>query len=128
MKIMSNTTNDIEGDGVLESFLSTHGKIQVHNFLIYGKPINEELDLLVKGLCVQLNLMDLLKKDICVFTENIDEEKAVAYKLFQGTLVTFAFTELEDLTPVVQTVIEDGLLFLRYKNEYLGSVLRTCDV
>lgn len=106
----------------LGDFINSHDNVTTHNFFIYGLPSEEEIGILVRGLYFQLDTLGVsLKRNGMVFVEEIDEETAVAFEQYRGVALTFAVSSKKDVSEVIQMVVLDGLEYLRYKCDYLGS-------
>ena len=59
---------------------------------------------------------------IAIFFDEINEEQAVAYNVYQGTSLSFVFAgDFSSFEKEIKTVVLDGLEYLRYKVDYLGS-------
>ena len=105
-------------DADIQEWIERYGSATSFNFIVYGDIKHEEVDLLIKGLIVQLE--DKQAKSMAVFFDPITEEQAVAWKMYRGSTLTFVLAgELEHLEPMVSHIILDGLEYLRYKSEYL---------
>jgi hypothetical protein len=106
-------------DPEIQSWIDKHGLATSMNFIVYGDMVQEEADLLVKGVIVQSASNDLTN-NFAVFYDPINEEQARAWDTFQGTSLTFVFAgTIKDDQIIIET-IQDGLRFLRYKYDYLG--------
>jgi hypothetical protein len=106
-------------DSEIQGWIDNHGLATSLTFLVYGDMIQEEADLLVKG--VLLGLLDTEEQNnFAVFYDPINEEQARAWGTFQGTSLCFVFAGVLDNDEEILMTIKDGLSFLRYKFDYLG--------
>jgi len=113
-------------DETIVEWIDRYGNATSFNFIVYGIIKDEDINMLMRGVMFQL-LMD--KQSIAapwIVTDEIDEEKAVAMKTFQGMSVSFVFGgEVLMIEETIKKLVSDGLDYLRFKNEYLGYHL--CD-
>ena len=108
-------------DTQIQEWIEELGSATSFTFLVYGNLREEELATLIKGLVFHLNCKGQ-QLETAVFSEYIDEDMAVAWNTYQGTSISFIFGgDVLDIEPEVVEVIQDGLKYLRYKNDYLGS-------
>lgn len=107
-------------DADIQKWIEQHGVATSFTFMAYGKLSHDEVNLLVKGLIVQLEDFDDNK--MAVFFDEVSEEQAVAWNIYRGTSITFVFAGDETLIEeIIKTIICDGLEYLRYKAEYISS-------
>lgn len=122
--------------GSLDDYVNTHSKSYLHKVMIYGKPTEEEIHLLIRGIAFMM--LKTKQLDVIATTEEggmalsidfIGEKEAVAFNGYQGTLLQLIFLESnEELDDTIKTLLCDGLDFLRYKYDYLGMFERVSDV
>ena len=103
----------------LDEFINSHDVVQTYQFLIYGVPTEEEISLLARGLFFQFQ--DNPEEKAIVVAQHIDEETAVALNQYRGVVLTFAFASRKKKEPLIRTIVLDGIEYLRYKAEYLGT-------
>ena len=107
-------------DEQIQNWIETHGLATSFTFVIYGQLKQHEVDLVIKGLVVCLDEIENGK--IAIFFDEINEEQAVAYNVYQGTSLSFVFAgDFSSFEKEIKTVVLDGLEYLRYKVDYLGS-------
>ena len=107
-------------DAQIQEWIENHGAATSFNFIIYGDINHDEVELLIKGLIVQLEVKDA--QSMAVFFDPIDEKQAVAWKMYRGTTLTFVFAgDKGNLEEMVSHIILDGLEYLRFKAEYIQS-------
>ena len=107
-------------DADIQKWIEQHGVATSFTFMAYGKLSHDEVDLLIKGLIVQLADFDDTK--MAVFFDEVSEEQAVAWKVYQGTSLSFVFAgDYSSFEEEIKMVVLDGLEYLRYKAEYLGT-------
>tara|TARA_R100000734_G_C3318724_1_gene113259 strand:+ start:3067 stop:3420 length:354 start_codon:yes stop_codon:yes gene_type:complete len=109
-------------DPEIQNWIDEHGLATSMNFIVYGDMVQEEADLLVKGVIIQLANNDL-NNNFAVFYDPIDEKQARAWDTFQGTSLTFVFAGTIEDDQMIIEIIQDGLRYLRYKYDYLGHKL-----
>jgi len=108
-------------DKEIQNWIESHGVATSFTFIVYGDLLQEEVDLLIKGLVIMLE-DEIHTKSMAIFFDKISEEEAVAWKVYRGTSLSFVFAgDVIQLEPVIQMVIGDGLEYLRYKSEYISS-------
>lgn len=111
------------GDETIQEWIDLHGTITCFSFIVYGMLDEENIKLLSRGLAFAL--IDILATNqfhLALSHENIDEEKAVALNQFQGTSINFIFGgDLSKEEKRIVSIVSDGLDFLRFKNEFLGT-------
>ncbi|BCV03177.1 MAG: hypothetical protein CM15mV62_470 [uncultured marine virus] len=117
---MVTVSNDTIVEDSLSEFINSNEVVQTYRFFVYGLPNEEEISLLARGLFFQFEKLPV-KGEAIVTAEEIDENKAVAFNLFRGAVLTFAFATKEDMEDMVKGIILDGLDYLRYKVDYLGA-------
>tara|TARA_R100000482_G_C5128507_1_gene150278 strand:- start:1120 stop:1479 length:360 start_codon:yes stop_codon:yes gene_type:complete len=106
--------NDVE----IQKWIERHGVATSFTFIVYADISDEEVELLIKGLVVQITEH---AKSMAVFFDKINEEQAVAWNVYRGTSLTFVFAgDKEEIEPIIKHIIEDGLEYLKYKAEYLS--------
>lgn len=107
-------------DEQIQLWIENHGLATSFTFLVYGEVKQKEIDLLIKGLVVCLDEIESGK--IAIFYDSINEEQAVAWDVFQGTSISFVFAgDFSSYEKDIKTVVLDGLDYLRYKVDYLGT-------
>jgi len=110
-------------DETIQEWIDLHGTVTCFNFIVYGKISEEDITLLSRGLAFAL--VDVLVTNqfhLALSHENIDEKKAVALNQFQGTSINFIFGgNLSKEEKRIVTIVSDGLGFLRFKSEFLGT-------
>jgi len=107
-------------DEDIQKWIEQHGAATSFTFMAYGTLNHDEVDLLTKGLLVQLADFDNTK--MAVFFDEVSEEQAVAWNIYRGTSITFVFAGDEMLIEeIIKHIICDGLEYLRYKAEYVSS-------
>ena len=112
-------------DETIIEWIDMYGNATSFNFIVYGIIKEEDINMLMRGVMFQL-LKDHQNRPMLIVTDEIDEEKAVAMKAFQGMSVSFVFGgEVLMIEDSIKRLVSDGLQYLRYKNEYLGYHL--CD-
>jgi len=107
----------------LDDYINTRSRVVTFQFFIFGHISEDDITMRTQGLFIQLKLQEYpTNDDNIVFAELIDEEKAKAYDCWQGVSLTFGFTSLTlSAEPVVRDTVVDGLMFLRYRYDYLGA-------
>lgn len=109
------------GDSVIQEWLEEHGNATSFTFVVFGILKQEDVDLLIKGVICAFEHRNLHHK-MAVFYDYIDEEQAVAWNTYQGTSLVFIFAgDMLDAEEQLVSLVQDGLKFLRFKNEYLGN-------
>jgi hypothetical protein len=105
----------------LNALLSKHGKIKTFTFFVYGKPTEEEIDLVNRGLYFRIILATRIDKETSVMlAEEIDEDAAKQLDCYQGTRLVFAFAQDNIDNALVSETIMEGLDFIRYKADFIG--------
>jgi hypothetical protein len=108
-------------DTQIQSWIEKFGTVTSFTFVVYGDMKEEELATIIKGLVFHLNCKNF-QLETAVFSEHINEEKAVAWNTYQGTSISFVFAgDVLDIENEVIEVVQDGLKYLRYKNDYMGN-------
>jgi|TARA_R100000030_G_scaffold96664_2_gene85025 hypothetical protein len=108
-------------DEVIMHWIDEYGVATKFTFMVYGQLKEEEVDLLIKGLVLQLE-GKYTTKNMAVFFDEINEEQAVAWNTYRGTSLAFIFAgDILKYEPLVQAIIEDGLEFLKYKAKYISG-------
>ena len=114
-------------DETIVKWIDMYGNATSFNFIVYGIIKEGDINMLMRGVMFQL-LKDKQSYPcpMLIVTDEINEEKAVAMKAFQGTSVSFVFGgEVLMIEDTIKKLVSDGLDYLRFKNEYLGYHL--CD-
>jgi hypothetical protein len=107
-------------DEQIQNWIENHGVATSYTFLIYGDVKQHEVDVLIKGLVVCLDEIEQGK--IAIFYDTINEEQAVAWEVYQGTSLSFVFAgDYSSFENEIKTIVLEGLEYLRYKAEYLGT-------
>lgn len=122
--------------GSLDNYINTHSKTYLHKVMIYGKPTEDELHLLIKGIAFmmlktkQLDLIATTEKGgMALCMDFIGEKEAVAFNGYQGTLLQIILLDSnKELDETIEFLLCDGLDYLRYKYDYLGMFERVSDV
>ena len=104
----------------MSELIEEFGKVRCFNFFVYGNILPEEVKILGKGLGVQVTMSEPNAK-LALFSENIDEELAVALDCYRGSTLTVIFGGDTELEEMVQAVILDGLEYYKYYAEYKGT-------
>jgi len=114
-------------DETIIKWIDMYGSATSFNFIIYGLINEEDVNMLMKGVMYQLiKTQPNHPRPMLIITDDIDEEKAVALKSFQGTSVSFVFGgEVLMIEDTIKKLVFDGLDYLRFKSDYLGHHL--CD-
>lgn len=111
----------------LDEFINKNGIVQTYRFFVYGEPNTEEVDMLIRGLLFQF--LEASKDYLTmVVAEKVDEDSAVLFNKYRGVVLTFAFATKDKPEELVENVILDGLEYLRFKAEYLGTKERVSNV
>lgn len=104
----------------IQKWIEHHGAATSFTFMVYGALKEIEANLLIKGL-VYLIDHESVNSKMAVYYDPIDEEKAVAWEIYQGTSLQFIFAgDIIESEETIKTIILDGLEFLKYKAEYIG--------
>lgn len=108
-------------DEVIQQWITEKGKATSFTFIVYGQLKEEECTTLVRGLTFFLEVNQEII-EMVAFLDKIDEKQAVAWNTFQGTSLSLVFAgDKLYLEEQITEVIQDGLDYLKYKNDYLGS-------
>jgi len=110
-------------DDIIQKWILEKGRATSFTFLIYGDLTDEQSEVLIRGLSffLEINGSD---SEMVASTEKIDEKRAVAWNTFQGTSLSIIFGgDRLSLEEHIIEVITDGLNYLRFKYDYLGSNL-----
>ena len=108
-------------DEQIQEWIENHGQATSFTFIIYGEPTDEELDIIIKGLIIFLQLPEDYLGKVAIFNDSIIEEQAIAWDVYRGTSLSFVFAgEFKKKEDIVKKLVLDGLDYLRYKCEYLG--------
>tara|TARA_R110002167_G_scaffold138444_2_gene325651 strand:- start:175 stop:534 length:360 start_codon:yes stop_codon:yes gene_type:complete len=109
-------------DEQIQHWIADHGTATSFTFIVYSKIQEFEVDLLIRGLVLSLHLPPEFESKIAIFYDNIDEEQAVAWKAYRGTSISFVFAgDFSDLEKEIKQIVLEGLEYLRYKSDYLGT-------
>lgn len=107
-------------DEQIQHWIENYGLATSFTFVIYGEMKQHEIDLLIKGLV--LGLDEIENGKFAIFFDTINEEQAVAWNVYQGTSLSFVFAgDYSSFEKEIKMVVLDGLEYLRYKAEYLGT-------
>ena len=108
-------------DEQIQEWIENHGQATSFTFIIYGEPNDEELDIIIKGLIIFLQLPEDYLGKVAIFNDPIIEEQAIAWDVYRGTSLCFVFAgDFKKKEDIVKKLVLDGLDYLRYKCEYLG--------
>tara|TARA_R100000231_G_scaffold134059_1_gene107340 strand:- start:1626 stop:1979 length:354 start_codon:yes stop_codon:yes gene_type:complete len=107
-------------DEQIQHWIENYGLATSFTFVIYGDLKQYEVDLIIKGLVLGLDEIEHGK--IAIFFDTINEEQAVAWNVYQGSSLSFVFAgDFSAFEEEIKMLVLDGLKYLRYKADYLGT-------
>ena len=108
-------------DSEIQNWIQKHGVVSSFTFIVYGNIPQNDVDVLTQGLI--FHLKDFLKiGEMIVLFDPINEHEARAWNVYQGTSIAFIVAkDTLHLEENIKEIILEGLEFLRFKADYLGS-------
>jgi len=107
-------------DSLIQEWLTRFDDLTSFSFMVYFELDEPTLQFLAKGLVARLNFIGD-EGLFAVVHDTVDEELAKALGTYRGTSFTIIFPGMcEDLEPLIEDTILEGLKFIRVKAEYLG--------
>jgi hypothetical protein len=108
-------------DSEIQDWIQKHGVVSSFTFIVYGNILPPDVNVLTKGLIYHLQEY-LSAGEMIVLYDPINEEEARAWNVYQGTSIAFIVAkDTIHLEEDIKKIVLEGLEFLRFKAEYLGS-------
>jgi hypothetical protein len=106
----------------LNELLNEYNKVRTYTFFVYGVPTEEHIEIINRGLYYRVVAgTKIVKERTVLIVETIDEEQANFLGCYQGTKLIFAFAQNDIDGELIQGTILEGLEYLRFKCEFVGT-------
>jgi len=108
-------------DSEIQNWIQKHGVVTSFTFIIYGNITPKDIDTLTHGLILHLK-DELTVGEMIILYDPINEDEARAWNVYQGTSLAFIIAkDMRHLENTIKEIILQGLEFLRFNADYLGS-------